>query len=174
MSVDNQQGRLENWLGYYIAGFVDGEGSFHVAIQKSNNVKLGFQIIPEFHVSQNRSRKATLELIKKTLDCGYIKPNHRKRLNDRSDVLVVRNHNDLTKKVIPFFEKFPILSTKQKDFEIFSKIVKLIKKKEHLNKNGLIKILKLAFSMNESGRYRKLSLSEIINSLEPSETVRQS
>ena len=41
MSADNQQERPDVWLGYYIAGFVDGEGSFHVAIQKSRNVKIG-------------------------------------------------------------------------------------------------------------------------------------
>ena len=52
MSADNQQERLS----WYVAGYVDGEGSFHVAIQKSDNVRLGYQVIPEFHVSQNQRR----------------------------------------------------------------------------------------------------------------------
>ena len=80
MSADNQQERPDVWLGYYISGFVDGEGSFHVAVQKSKNVKLGIQVMPEFHVSQNANRTVILEIIKKILGCGYIKPTHRTRL----------------------------------------------------------------------------------------------
>ena len=174
MSADNQQERPDAWLGYYISGFVDGEGSFHVAVQKSNNVKLRIQVIPEFHFSQNTNRTATLELIRKTLDCGYIKPNHRKRLNDRSNVLVVRNHQDLMQKVIPFFEKYTILSSKSDDFNKFAKIVYMMEERYHLQKEGLMQILKLAFSMNEGGRYRKMKYNDLIVHLESSETVRQS
>jgi hypothetical protein len=173
MSADNQQERPDIWLGYYIAGFVDGEGSFHVAVQKSKNVKLGIQIIPEFHVSQNANRTATLEIIRKNLDCGYIKPNHRNRLNDRSNVLVVRNHNDLAKKVIPFFKRYRLLSSKKYDFAKFEKIVSMIGNNYHLRRKSLEKILKIAFSMNENGRYRKIKYSDLIKHLESSETVRQ-
>lgn len=173
MSADNQQERPGVWLGYYISGFVDGEGSFHVAIQKSNNVKLKIQVIPEFHVSQNVNRTATLELIKKTLDCGYIKPNHRKRLNDRSNVLVVRNRQNLKDKVVPFFRKYTILSSKNDDFKKFARIVSMMEKGCHLQKKGLIKILRIAFSMNEGGRYRKKKYNDLIEHLESSETVCQ-
>jgi hypothetical protein len=173
MSADNQQERPGIWLGYYIAGFVDGEGSFHVAVQKSKNVKLGIQVIPEFHVSQNANRTATLEIIKKILDCGYIKPNHRTRENDRSNVLVVRNHNDLAQKVIPFFKKHSILSSKKYDFDKFEKIVSMIGSKKHLKRNSLKQILRIAFSMNENGKYRKIKYSQVIKYLESSETVRQ-
>jgi len=41
MGADNQQGRLERKWGDYIAGFVDGEGSFSITIQRSKNVRLG-------------------------------------------------------------------------------------------------------------------------------------
>lgn len=173
MSADNQQERPDVCLGYYIAGFVDGEGSFHVAVQKSKNVRLGIQVIPEFHVSQNANRTFTLETIKKMLGCGYIKPNHRARINDRSNVLVVRNHNDLARKVVPFFKRYSILSSKKYDFEKFEKIVLMIENKCHLQRNGLRKILKIAFSMNENGKYRKIKYSDIIKHLESSETVRQ-
>jgi len=33
LSAGNQQGRPDTNIGYYISGFVNGEGSFHVAIQ---------------------------------------------------------------------------------------------------------------------------------------------
>ena len=70
--ADNQQERP----GYYIAGYVDGEGSFHVAIQKNRYTQVGYQLVPEFRVSQNLERNSVLELIREILKCGYIKQNH--------------------------------------------------------------------------------------------------
>ena len=173
MIADNQQERPRESLSFYIAGFVDGEGSFHVAVQKSKNVRLGWQVIPEFHVSQNRERTVTLEIIQKVLDCGYIKPNHRTKATDRTNVLVVRNHQDLKEKVIPFFRRYKLLSSKNDDFEKFAGIVESMDRGKHLELEGLRRILEIAFSMNASGRYRKRSLNQIVDSLVSSETIRQ-
>ena len=169
MSADNQQERLN----YYVAGYVDGEGSFHVAIQKTNNVRLGYQIIPEFHVSQNPERASVLKIIQKLLGCGYIKDNHRLKTSDKSLVLVVRNRQDLLFKVIPFFYRYPLLSSKQKDFEKFAEIVQAMQQNKHLTKNSLKKIITKAFTMNNKGQYRKLKLKDVLNNLESSETIRQ-
>ncbi len=49
---------------HYIAGFVDGEGSFHVAFQRNPDVRIGWQAVPEFHVSQNVSSRHVLEAIR--------------------------------------------------------------------------------------------------------------
>ena len=65
----NQQERLEA----YIAGFVDGEGCFHVAIQCNPSTKTGWQLVPEFRVSQDVARVELLKLIQTTLDCGWIR-----------------------------------------------------------------------------------------------------
>ena len=58
--ADNQQERLDA----YIAGFVDGEGSFHVAICRNSGTTSGWQLVPEFHVSQNVERREVLDLIR--------------------------------------------------------------------------------------------------------------
>ncbi|TAL08136.1 MAG: endonuclease [Nitrospirae bacterium] len=172
MSADNQQERLER-LGFFIAGFVDGEGSFHVAVQKSDNVRLGWQVIPEFHVSQNQSRTVVLEMIRDQLGCGYIKPNHRMRINDQTNVFVVRNHHDLLNKVVPFFRKYPLFSCKNEDFKKLAVIVEMMSQDYHLNREGLKEILIIAFSMNNNGHYRKWQLNEILKALDSSETIRQ-
>ncbi len=172
MSADNQQERPER-LGFYIAGFVDGEGSFHVAVQKTQNVRLGWQVIPEFHVSQNQSRTAVLEMIQGCLGCGYIKPNHRMRANDQTNVFVVRNHQDLLNKVIPFFRKYPLISCKNEDFKKSAIIVEMMSQSNHLNREGLKKIFTIAFSMNNNGHYRKWRLEEILRALDSSETICQ-
>jgi len=101
---------------HYIAGFVDGEGSFHVAFQKNPSVKLGWQAVPEFQISQNWYAEQVLQLIQEKLDCGYIKPNHIKNERDRTLVFVVRNRNDLLQKIIPFFDKYPLYTEKKNDF----------------------------------------------------------
>ena len=136
-------------------------------------MKLGIQIIPEFHVSQHQNRTEVLEVIKKKLGCGYIKPNDYQNPKDQTSVYVVRNINDLRNKVIPFFKKFPLISIKQNDFEKFARIVSLMRSGGHLKKESLVTILNIAYSMNFGGRYRKQKLEDIISHLESSETVRQ-
>ena len=58
LSADNQQGRLQEW---YVSGFVDGEGSFHIALYKDVRMKMGWKVIPEFHVSQRVSSRSVLD-----------------------------------------------------------------------------------------------------------------
>src|SRR5712691_334343 len=67
----NQQERLDA----YIAGYVDGEGSFHVAVQRNPSTRAGWQLVPEFHVSQNPERRQVLDLIRHRLGCGRIREN---------------------------------------------------------------------------------------------------
>ena len=59
-----------------------------------------------------------------------------------------RSLNELLTKIIPHFEKFPLQSSKQKDFEIFKKVLTMMEKKEHLDKKGWNKILDLAGQTN--------------------------
>src|SRR3989338_5280793 len=173
MGADNQQERPNGIASYYITGFVDGEGCFSVTIQRSKNVRLGIQVIPEFHVSQHQNRTEVLLEIKRKFGCGYIKPNDPGNPKDLTSVYVVSNIKDLRRKVIPFFKKFPIISIKRLDFEKFAQVVEMMKDGKHLKKDGLVKILKLAFSMNFSGKYRKLRLADVLSGLESSETIRQ-
>jgi LAGLIDADG endonuclease len=157
---------------HYIAGFVDGEGSFHVAFQRSDDVRIGWQAVPEFHVSQNDASRGVLEAIRRRLGCGYVKSNHAKNERDKTFVLVVRNRQDLHEKVIPFFERYRLHTEKRMDFEKFSVIVRMMMKDGHLSKEGFSKIVRLAYSMNAQGRYRKVRMENILDSLKSSETLR--
>jgi hypothetical protein len=62
MSADNQQERLK--LANWIVGFVDGEGCFSVSIFKNRTSKSGFQVMPEFVVTQGQKSLNVLEDIK--------------------------------------------------------------------------------------------------------------
>ena len=113
-------------------------------------------------------------MIKKFLGCGYIKPNHRTRTNDRTNVYVVRNHHDLLEKVVPFFRTYELVSSKNEDFKKFAGIIEMMDQGSHLSREGLKNIFRIAFSMNNNGHYRKWRLNDIINALDSSETIRQS
>ena len=54
------------------------------------------------------------------------------------------------------------MTTKRKDFEIFSKIIELMNNKEHLKKEGLDKIAKLICGMNRKPTIKYLESSETI------------
>jgi hypothetical protein len=167
--ADNQQERLDA----YLAGFVDGEGSFHVAVQRNPSTRLRLQLVPEFHVSQNPERRVVLDLLRQRLGCGRIVDNHRGS-SDTSLVFVVRRRIDLLEQVIPFFEAQPLLSSKQVDFLTFAQVVRAMNEKKHLTDSGFAALLELALSMNGAGRYRRIyeagSVSRILRDHMPNAT----
>ncbi len=137
LSADNQQATRKEISDEYLAGFTDGEGCFYVGFGKRNDLPLKWQVITEFHVSQNPGGKNLL---------GIFKPNHAKSLRDKSWVFVVKDRKDLREKVVPFFKKNPLYTKKQQDFVIFMKVLDIIEQGRHLQKEGLKEILDLVFS----------------------------
>jgi len=156
--ADNQQvTRKKRISDEYFAGFVDGEGCFYVGFSKRNDLPLKWQIITEFHVSQNPGGKNILEEFQRRLGCGYIKPNHPKNPRDKSWVLIVKDRKDLREKVVPFFKKHPVHSQKKNDFLIFMQALEIISKGEHLKRKGFKKVVNLAFQSPKTSlkRYSK-------------------
>jgi hypothetical protein len=61
----------------------------------------------------------------------------------------IRKLDDIINIIIPHFNNYPLITKKHSDFIIFKKIIKLINKGQHLNKDGLIKIVNLKSSLNK-------------------------
>ena len=172
LSADNQQERPSKILNpWYIVGFVEGEGTFHIAFYRDPNMKQRIKVIPEFHVNQSYLRISTLKEIQEYFGCGYIKVNHAKRVNDDTYVFVVRDREDLRNKIIPFFRKFPLRSIKQESFMKFAKIVKMTFLGKHRQLAGIKKIINTAYEMNIGGKYRKVKKEDLLRYLESSETT---
>ena len=147
-------------IASYISGFVDGEGCFCVSFQPSRRHRLGWEVRPSFSVSQNADRAELLGVIRERWGCGFIRP-------DRSDKTLkfeVRNLKDLVETVIPHFQRFPLLSSKQADFAFFSEICQRMKRGEHRTPEGFRLIVETATRMNLSGK-RKYSSHVILTSL---------
>src|SRR5438270_6383177 len=139
-------------LDAYISGFVDGEGCFCVSFQPSKRHRFGWEVRPNFSVSQNADRAELLYVIQERWGCGFIRP-------DRSDKTLkfeVRNVRDLVAKVLPHFRAYPLLSAKQQDIEQFDRICQLVACGRHFEPDGLAQIVELAVGMNPSGK-RKYS-----------------
>lgn len=147
----------DDQLGMYISGYTDGEGSFHISIYKRTSLKIGYEVRPSFSVSQKQGKTEVLELMLKTFKCGSI----RNCVTDNVDHYEVRKINDLLLIIIPYFEKYPLLSSRQRNIPIFKEICFLVKEKKHLHKDGLLTILSLVQKMEVSTR-RKQSIHETI------------
>ena len=60
----------------------------------------------------------------------------------------VRKFDDTISKIIPFFQRYPILGSKSEDFNDFCKVAELMKSKSHLTKEGLEQIRQIKADMN--------------------------
>ena len=65
-----------------------------------------------------------------------------------------RSVSDLATKVLPQFERYPLLSSKRNDFEKFAAIVHLMHEGAHLQPGGFAQIVQLAASLNVSSKKR--------------------
>ena len=161
-SADNQQERLKT-IGW-IVGYVDGEGCFSVSLFRNKTTKFGWQVFPEFVVTQGEKSKKSLEILQKHFNCGKIYVNKRyDNHNENVYRYCVRTRKELTEIIIPFFQENQLKTAKKKDFAIFGDIIVMMNNNEHSNKKGLKKIAKLIEKMNR----KKYSLF-----LESSETER--
>lgn len=137
---------------------------FYIGIVPSrgtSRTKSGWQIIYFFKVSQNPSGLNVLEAVKKRFNCGYIKNNDKPESGDRSLAYVVRDLPSLKNKVIPFFDSNNLI-IKKEVFLKFKSVIKIVDERKHLSKNGMKKVLEIAYSMNT--RKRKVSKEDILKS----------
>jgi hypothetical protein len=170
--ADNQQETLLPGVQLdpdWIAGFVDGEGCFSVSVHhnKFMHRHKGWQIQAAFHVYQHSDHRDLLESFRSYFGCGYVRPK-----GPNSDVLTysVSALRELEGVVVPFFEAHRLL-VKDRDFRLFSSIVRAMKRKEHLNDKGFERIVRMAYQMNANGKQRSRTLGEVLEG--SSETVRE-
>ena len=145
----------------WVVGFVDGEGCFHIGINKNSGMTLGYQVLPEFTVVQHERDILVLHALKKYFDCGSVDPNHGDRKAFR-----IRGYENSARCVIPFFEKHKLKTKKRIDFEKFREVILLMKDKKHLTLEGLSTIRKIADQMNRKAIQSELQkVSEASGSL---------
>ena len=142
----------------YVSGLVDGEGCFCINISKHKTKKLGLDPRLMFEIEMIIEDKPLLERLQETLDCGHIYILSYEKYNWRPHVkFAVKNHEDIFKKVIPFFRKNQLQSKKKKDFEYFCQASEIFRNKEHLTEKGLEELRFIQSQMNLRSKLKQSS-----------------
>lgn len=132
----------------WVTGFVDGEGCFHVGINRHPDMKCGYQVLPEFTVVQHERDVKLLHGLREFFGCGVVRTNHGDRWAYR-----VRGKKDLLESIVPFFVQHPLKSEKREDFEKFRSVLQLMESGDHLTVDGVNNVQRIAARMNR-GRSR--------------------
>jgi hypothetical protein len=142
-------------IGWYLAGFADGEGSFNLSFRRRKDYQMPWKISLCFNISQKE--RAILALFKRHLHCGTLR-----QRRDGVWYYEVNNLRSIRENVIPFFKRFHFLSAKKKrDFSKFKKLAELLAKGRHLEREGIVEILEIRRDMNDGGK-RRYSEEEIL------------
>lgn len=145
-----------NW----VTGFMDGEGSFIIAILPSTG-PLKNKISLRISITQKAHSKIVLFYLQKFFDCGPVIPSSKDCMR-----FVVQSKEDIITKIIPHFNNYPLKTSKQLNFESFKEASEIVRKGEHLELKGLNKIIEIKNKMNRNRSFEELfnylNLKEII------------
>jgi hypothetical protein len=135
-------------IGWYLAGFADGEGSFNVSFRPRPDYRMPWKVSLCFNISQRDP--VVLSLCKRYLECGTMR-----QRRDGVWYYEVNNLNAVIDNVIPFFNRFGFLSAKKKrDFAKFKQLAQLLVSKDHSTEDGIRRILEIRRDMNGGGKRR--------------------
>ena len=146
-------------MGWYVTGFVDGEGSFLVSFSLRSKLTMGIEARPSFSLSQNKRNLEILNRLQQYFECGSIRFDR----HDQTYKYESRSLDDLCSKIIPHFRDYPLQTSKNNDFKQFEVICRLMKSNQHRSPKGLADIIERAYKMNNLGarRYEKHFLLKI-------------
>jgi hypothetical protein len=107
------------------------------------------------HITQSAHSIQLLQSFRDYFDCGVVKVD-----NKLSNTMKyqVSSYKDIANKIIPFLDKYPLLTSKYLNYQAFKKVISLMTDGEHLTSEGISKIQELANQMNN-----KRSFSEKFN-----------
>ena len=123
---------------FYLAGFLEGEGSLSVGAKKNQTSQFKVYLDPEFNVTQHINGISNLFLAMYVFQTGRIRY---KSGSLATFVYTIDNRQSLEEKVIPFYEEYVIpfcSAAKKQRLSIFKKLLCLFKAKAHLNQNRMI------------------------------------
>jgi len=138
----------------WVVGFVDGEGCFYVGINPHPEMRLGYQVLPEFRVVQHERDIQVLYALKRFFRCGVVRRNR----EDRYELRIRRL--SCLEGVVAFFERHPLKTRKNVDFKKFARIVRWMSEGQHLTPEGLMKIVRTSLSMNRADKAKAREILE--------------
>ena len=117
-----------------------------------------WKISAAFNVSQHD--RAPLDLFCETLGCGTLR-----RAGNGAWYWEVNRLSDISSRIVPFFERFPLVGQKANDFELFKSAVALLSKPV-VSDDDYVAVLELRERMNRGGK-RRYSTARILRDYTP-------
>ena len=130
---------------FFITGISDAEGSFVCIVRKNTDLRLGWRTEVVFQIGLHKKDLDLLKSIKAYFgNVGIISENNKENMC----AFRISSPKQILDYVIPHFDNYPLITQKQADYILFKNIVELMLKKEHLNSEGLKKIISIRASLN--------------------------
>lgn len=139
----------------WIIGFVDGEGCFSINFIRQpdrpgrRGYTTGYQVAHEFAVTQGARSVGALHGLVQFFGTGAVYIN--KRYDNHREHMYrycVRQRAGLMERIIPFFKRYPLRTSKLTDFLKFAQCLERVEVGAHLRPAGLIDIVEIAETMN--------------------------
>lgn len=151
--IGKEQIRRNKLNPHYVAGFIDGEGSFSVSIGKNLEYKRGVQVRVEFEIELRADDRKILERVLITIGCGKIYDCSYDRYGWYPHVKYkITGAEDMINYLFPFLDKHQLQAKKCEVYKLFKKIVLMYRRKEHLTDNGYAKIVRLRDKIRTLGK----------------------
>ncbi len=149
---------------YFLAGFIEGEGSISISAKKNENAKFGVELDPNFNITQHVNGVKHLYLALEMFQTGRIRYKHG---SNATLVFIIEPRKSLQQKVCPFFEKYMLghdLSSKVKQvrYQNLKKMLDLFDDNAHLDKDRFInELLPIWDSMRIQKQYQKQTFQSL-------------
>lgn len=126
---------------YFLAGFIEGEGSISVGAKKNECFPFGVELDPMFNITQHINGVHILYLALEFFGTGRIQY---KAGSNATLVFSIAPRRSLQEKVCPFFKKYVYpysAPAKKRRFNIFKKMLDLFDQGAHLDRNKFAHVL---------------------------------
>lgn len=137
-SETKRLGFAMNLEAQWIVGFVDGKGSFHISVERCEDLSIGYIVLPKFIVVQYRRDAQVLYAFKAYFKCGVVRD-----ICGNEVEYCVGKLSHLTETIVPFFGRHLLKTKKRVEFQNFCKVLFKMQRKEHLTLQGIEEIRKL-------------------------------
>lgn len=136
---------IDPYFWSWLAGFIDGEGSFVVAIKKKEITGIGFEVLPAIKIVQGAAKKKEMNLLAELLGKTTLI-----EIPDKNSINSIRGNNVCRLDIHRFQDLKAIMNMilshlrfKKHDAEIFMSILDIIDRGGHLTIDGFLKIARL-------------------------------
>ena len=130
---------------WFVTGFTDAEGCFLVKLRKRPGFSTGWSVQPVFQIKLHKKDEELLNLIMSYFgSVGTVSVADKDCLS-----FTVSSLEPILARIIPHFDKYPLITQKSADYLLFKEVVMMMQRKEHLTNVGLQAIINIRATLNK-------------------------